>query len=121
MDAADIREAEFQHRAELIAAGNICRHGRANGVSNWDRPFCDDCQTEDYQAALLEEMESLAARYEAEEEEVTCAICDGLGHGQPGYGPCPRFEVDLNQRHATEEEEKRADSLRLVDPDDIPF
>ena len=26
---------------------------------------------------------------EAEANEVCCSICDGLGHGQPGYGPCP--------------------------------
>lgn len=35
-------------------------------------------------------------RLEADEPEVDpwegavfCSICDGLGHGQPGYGPCP--------------------------------
>jgi hypothetical protein len=31
----------------------------------------------------------------AEEEyepEVHCSICDGIGHGQPGYGPCPLEE-----------------------------
>jgi hypothetical protein len=27
------------------------------------------------------------------EGEVCCAICDGLGHGQPGYGPCPLEEA----------------------------
>ena len=23
---------------------------------------------------------------------VYCSICDGVGHGQPGYGPCPLEE-----------------------------
>jgi hypothetical protein len=25
----------------------------------------------------------------AESGLVYCSICDGIGHGQPGYGPCP--------------------------------
>ena len=25
----------------------------------------------------------------AEAGLVYCSICDGIGHGQPGYGPCP--------------------------------
>lgn len=25
----------------------------------------------------------------AERGMVYCSICDGVGHGQPGYGPCP--------------------------------
>lgn len=32
------------------------------------------------------EAERLAA---SEAEMVLCSICDGIGHGQPGYGPCP--------------------------------
>ena len=24
-----------------------------------------------------------------EADTVYCSICDGIGHGQPGYGPCP--------------------------------
>ena len=26
------------------------------------------------------------------EDERTCSICDGLGHGYPGAGPCPLEE-----------------------------
>ena len=40
---------------------------------------------------------SLDAAYEAYQVDldastVYCSICDGIGHGQPGYGPCPVFE-----------------------------
>jgi hypothetical protein len=28
----------------------------------------------------------------AEAGLVYCSICDGVGHGQPGYGPCPLEE-----------------------------
>lgn len=24
--------------------------------------------------------------------DVHCSLCDGLGHGQPGWGPCPLEE-----------------------------
>jgi hypothetical protein len=111
MKHEDIREAEYWQSVALVLAGQVCRHGRANGVGNWsDRPFCGDCETEDYYAAL------------AEEEEVCCALCDGLGHGQPGYGPCPRYEVDHDLAYEVEEEEKRAELLRgPIPPDDIPF
>lgn len=27
--------------------------------------------------------------WDQEEEGPTCSICDGLGHGYPGAGPCP--------------------------------
>jgi hypothetical protein len=25
----------------------------------------------------------------AEADTVYCSLCDGIGHGQPGHGPCP--------------------------------
>jgi hypothetical protein len=27
-----------------------------------------------------------------ESQLVHCALCDGIGHGQPGFGPCPLEE-----------------------------
>jgi hypothetical protein len=37
--------------------------------------------------ALVRECEAAAA--EAYMDGPTCSLCDGLGHGYPGAGPCP--------------------------------
>lgn len=39
--------------------------------------------------------------------EVHCAVCDGAGHGQPGYGPCP-LEEDPRAAWADQEDRERA-------------
>ena len=107
---SEITEAIRQQAHSRIAEGDTCEHGNARGASSWDTPFCLDCETEEYNAAC------------GEEEEVCCAICDGVGHGQPGYGPCPRYEVDYDLRHEVDEEERRAEMLRgPIWPDDIAF
>ena len=38
--------------------------------------------------AASDEVQYLAYA-EAEAGTIYCSICDGIGHGQPGYGPCP--------------------------------
>lgn len=48
----------------------------------------------------LDHLRRIPTRAEAEglpeedfrEPERTCSICDGLGHGYPGAGPCPLEE-----------------------------
>ena len=45
--------------------------------------------------------EAWDAACEWEADQVFCSICDGLGHGQPGHGPCP-----LEERGAYEPEEE---------------
>lgn len=45
--------------------------------------------------------ESQARAYFGDYEGPTCSICDGLGHGYPGGGPCP-----LEDRGAYEPEER---------------
>lgn len=47
-----------------------------------------------YTPIAMEAFALLGLRAEAEFEAgvVYCSICDGTGHGQPGYGPCPVFE-----------------------------
>lgn len=40
---------------------------------------CDECR-------------DLAAQADAMFEGPTCSLCDGLGHGYPGAGPCPLEE-----------------------------
>jgi len=51
--------------------------------------LCDFC---------LEEAEGRAWEATA----VYCSICDGLGHGQPGYGPCPLEETGWMEAMAQE-------------------
>jgi hypothetical protein len=61
----------------------------------------------------------------AEEEDwdanlVHCSICDGIGHGQPGYGPCPLEdngyfdpEEDAREREAQYwEDVRRQESIK---------
>lgn len=43
--------------------------------------------------------------------ERTCNICDGLGHGYPGAGPCP-LESPFGMNYQTPEE----DYLEAIDP-----
>jgi len=33
---------------------------------------------------------------------VYCALCDGIGHGQPGYGPCPLEMRGVEDTYAEE-------------------
>lgn len=44
---------------------------------------------------------------EMENAEVCCSICDGLGHGQPGYGPCPLEERGWMDAMMDDEMERR--------------
>lgn len=41
-----------------------------------------------------------------QDEGPTCSICDGVGHGYPGGGPCP-LEVNDRCRDETEEDDRR--------------
>ena len=43
---------------------------------------------------LLTDPEDIEFYFQAQAEAglVYCSICDGVGHGQPGYGPCPLEE-----------------------------
>lgn len=43
--------------------------------------------------------------------EVCCSICDGVGHGQPGYGPCP---LEVNEVAAWETSRDEAYALAWV-------
>ena len=47
-------------------------------------------------AGCLTEDDALQVLYYAEDEGPTCGICDGLGHGYPGAGPCPLEEADYS-------------------------
>ena len=51
----------------------------------------------------LEEQASI----EAQDEPQTCSICDGIGHGYPGAGPCPT-EINEVQYWETDAEERMA-------------
>lgn len=39
-----------------------------------------------------------------EDEGPTCSLCDGLGHGYPGGGPCPLEENRLSAADDAREE-----------------
>lgn len=39
--------------------------------------------------ACYDERYALEAEEAYEVSLVYCSLCDGIGHGQPGYGPCP--------------------------------
>lgn len=41
----------------------------------------------------------------AEAGAVFCSLCDGEGHGQPGYGPCPLEERGYWEARADEDRE----------------
>lgn len=45
--------------------------------------------------------------WEAAHDQPTCFICDGIGHGYPGGGPCP-LEVSEVVRYETDRDEAMA-------------
>lgn len=70
---------------------------------------------EDHRHELVEEArecEYVAASEAFYADERCCSICDGVGHGYPGGGPCP---LEVNERAAWEdaEDEARAAALGL--------
>jgi len=67
--------------------------------SDADEVFADD----ELSGAWTLEAPDEAFEPEEPYEGPTCSICDGLGHGYPGAGPCPleddgRFEDDPRER-----------------------
>lgn len=59
------------------------RCGKPFGHPNHEAP--EDVAAERDRLDLLD----FHAPWEQETEGPTCSICDGLGHGYPGAGPCP--------------------------------
>ena len=43
---------------------------------------------------------TMAAAWDA--EQVYCSLCDGIGHGQPGYGGCPLENRGVEDTYAEE-------------------
>lgn len=41
----------------------------------------------------------VATLYDNDYEGPACSICDGLGHGYPGGGPCPLEETGEDDPH----------------------
>jgi hypothetical protein len=56
------------------------------------------------------ECEYAAAWEDAHADVPTCSICDGIGHGYPGAGPCP-LECDPIAWMETEADEERAAAM----------
>lgn len=56
------------------------------------------------------ECELVAASEAFYADEPCCSICDGVGHGYPGAGPCP-LECDPIAWMETEQDELRANAL----------
>ena len=48
------QEAHNEQARVEVLLGNVCRHGRAAGVSSFDVPFCGACEVEDYYDAQEE-------------------------------------------------------------------
>lgn len=84
------------------------------------RPVADHFSFDDAKAALriysadgVDGLDEFCQRLDQEhydEQEagmVYCSICDGVGHGQPGYGPCPLEERGWAEALMDEEMEAR--------------
>lgn len=98
-------------------AGLFCIKERADGET---LPVADFLYFDQAKSALLVYMDQgkggldeFLTRLEDEHidemqnAEVCCRICDALGHGQPGYGPCPLEERGWMDALQDEEIERR--------------
>ncbi len=63
-----------------VRCGNRDAHHRNDVVKHFSAQEVRNCYAESRERRAREEWEA---------EVVYCSICDGQGHGQPGYGPCP--------------------------------
>lgn len=70
--------------------------------------------TQDHRHDTVEEARDCeaAAAWEAAHDQPCCSICDGVGHGYPGGGPCP-LEVNERARWEDDQDEMRAAALGL--------
>lgn len=86
---------------------------------------CGNHTTETRHASPADVRECYADRYAREYEEeyeaslVYCSLCDGLGHGQPGYGPCPLEERGADEAYAERQWENARGVLQWEDARDL--
>jgi hypothetical protein len=91
---------------EVYQSGAITDESYARGQANY-------LHFELERTGTLANLDELLAQHENDWQDsqvVYCSLCDGIGHGQPGYGPCPLEERGADEAYA----ERRWEDARGV-------